>query len=74
MKEQPGKHLVIAGASIGSTLAQLGLIDEYELLIHPVVLGGGKLMFKGIRQQLNMKLLNTQIFRSGVVVLRCQLP
>jgi dihydrofolate reductase len=72
MKEQPGQNIEIAGASIGSALAGMGLIDEYELLVHPVVLGSGKPMFKDIRQQLNLKLLETQTFRSGVVVLRYQ--
>lgn len=72
MKEQPGQDLVIAGASIGSTMAQMGLIDEYELLVHPVVLGSGKPMFNGIQHRLNLTFLRPQTFRSGVVVLRYQ--
>src|SRR5713226_139633 len=67
MKKQPGKDLVISGASLGSRFAQLGLIDEYELLVHPVVLGSGKPMFKGIQQRIDLKLAKTQTFQSGVV-------
>ena len=70
MKMQPGQNIEIAGASVGSALAGLGLVDEYELLVHPVVLGSGKPMFKRIQHPLNLKLLKTQTFRSGVVVLR----
>jgi hypothetical protein len=47
-------------------------IDEYELLVHPVVLGSGKPMFKGIQRRIDLKLTKTQTLQSGVVVLRYQ--
>jgi dihydrofolate reductase len=72
MKEKPGQDLVIAGASIGSTLAQMGLIDECEPFVHPAVLGSGKPMFNDIQHRLNSTFLRAQTFRSGVVVLRYQ--
>jgi dihydrofolate reductase len=73
MKQQPGKDLVIfGGAGIASTFMQLGLIDEYSLLVHPIVLGSGKPLFKGLHDQLNLKLLKTKTFGSGVVILNYQ--
>ena len=72
MKQQPGKTMVVSGATLGSELAQLGLIDEYELLVHPVVLGSGKPMFKGIQHRIDLKLAETQTLQSGVIVLRYQ--
>jgi len=74
MKKQPGKDLVILGSgSIVSQFAQRGLIDEYQLMVNPVVLGSGKSMFQGIKDRLNLKLLRTRTFRSGNVLL-CYAP
>jgi dihydrofolate reductase len=57
MKQQPGKDPVIfGGAGIAQTFMQLGLIDEYHLLVHPIVLGRGKPLFKGLHDQLKLKL------------------
>jgi dihydrofolate reductase len=70
MKKQPGKDMVILGSgSIVSGLAPLGLIDEYRIMVNPVVLGKGKSMFRGIKGRLDMKLLRTWTFRSGNVLL-----
>ena len=70
MKRQPGKDMVIYGSgSIVSTLTQLGLIDEYRLFVNPIVLGSGKPLFKGLKERLNLKFLNTKAFRCGVVLL-----
>jgi dihydrofolate reductase len=70
MKQQPGKDIVIFGSgSIVSTLTQLGLIDEYRIMVNHVVLGNGKPLFKGINGRLNLKLLKTKTFRSGNVML-----
>src|SRR5438270_2965882 len=55
MKREPGKDMVIYGsASIVQTLTNLGLIDEYQLLVHPVVLGSGKPLFKNIKDRVNL--------------------
>jgi dihydrofolate reductase len=71
LKQGKGKNiLVIGSASIVQQLSNLGLIDEYHLLLHPVVLGSGKPLFKDIRQKQDMKLLEARAFNNGVVMLR----
>src|SRR5690554_3897094 len=53
LKQQPGKDLVIfGGAELAATFIQLDLIDEYQLIVNPVVLGGGKPLFKGVKEKL----------------------
>jgi dihydrofolate reductase len=69
MKAQPGKDIIVAGPTLGSTLAQWGLVDVFELLVHPVVLGSGKRMFQDIQRRLDLKLAKSWTFQSGVVVL-----
>jgi len=69
MKAQPGQDIIVAGPSLGSQLAQWGLVDVYELLVHPVVLGSGKRMFTDVQRRLDLKLARTWTFKSGVVVL-----
>ena len=67
MKLEPGKDMVIYGsASIVQAFTNLGLIDEYQLLVHPVVLGSGKPLFKNIKDRQNLKLIETKAFPSGV--------
>ena len=73
MKQQPGKDMVIFGSgNVVSTFMQLGLIDEYRIIVNPVVLGNGKPLFKGINDKQNLKLLKTRVFGSGVVILYYQ--
>jgi dihydrofolate reductase len=73
LKQQPGKDLVLfAGADIASTLLQLGLIDEYRIIINPVVLSNGKPFFKDVKDGLSLKLLNTKTFNCGNVILYYQ--
>jgi len=73
MKNQPGKDIVILGSgSILTQFAQRGLIDEYRIIVNPVVLGDGKPLFKGIKDRLNLKLLKTRTFRNGNVLLYYQ--
>jgi dihydrofolate reductase len=70
MKAQSGKDLVILGSgSIVSQLTQEGLIDEYQMIVNPVVLGKGKTMFDGIKKQVPLKLTKTRAFRNGNVLL-----
>jgi dihydrofolate reductase len=72
LKEQSGNDLSVGGAGLASSFMQLGLIDEYRLYIHPVVLGGGKPMFRPLQDQINLRLVETRTFGSGVVLLRYQ--
>ncbi len=72
LKAQPGKSMSVGGAHIASNLIQLGLIDEYRLFIHPVVLGGGTPMFPALDKQIGLRLAETRTFSSGVVFLRYQ--
>lgn len=72
LKAQPGKDMSVGGAHIASTLIQLGLIDEYRLFIHPVVLGGGTPVLPALDNKINLRLVETRTFGSGVVRLRHQ--
>jgi dihydrofolate reductase len=70
MKEAPGGDMTILGSgSIVSQLAQMGLIDEYQVVVIPVVLGRGKTMFDGIKEKLTLKLARTRSFGNGNVFL-----
>jgi dihydrofolate reductase len=72
LKQEPGRDILIYGsASIVRTLADLGLIDEYQLLIYPVVFGSGKPLFQGINKH-KLKLIQTMTHPSGVVRLYYQ--
>jgi dihydrofolate reductase len=71
MKQEPGKNMLVAGsASIVQQLTNFGLVDEYHLLVHPVILGNGKPLLKDIRERQNLKLVSTEVFTNGVVLLR----
>jgi len=71
LKAQPGKDIAIFGsASLAATLTQHGLIDEYRIAVNPVVLGSGTALFKEGAERLNLRLLDTKVFRSGIVELR----
>jgi len=72
LKAQPGKNMTLGGADLASTFMRLGLIDEYHLYIHPVILGSGTPMFRSPDDKMNLRLVETHPFRSGVVLLRYQ--
>ena len=73
MKQELGKDLVLyAGAEILSTFRKLNLVDEYRLVVYPVVLGNGTPLFKDVTNTIRLKLLNTRKFNSGVVLLTYQ--
>ena len=70
LKNEPGKDMwLYGGASLITTFVNLGLVDEFRLSVHPVVLGEGKPLFIDIRQRVNLELLHTRTFSSGVVQL-----
>jgi dihydrofolate reductase len=71
MKQLPGKDMALLGSgNIMSQFAQIGLIDEYRIMVNPLVLGAGTLLFKDIKNRLRLKLLETRSFRNGNVALR----
>ncbi|WP_135554809.1 dihydrofolate reductase family protein [Paenibacillus cymbidii] len=70
LKNKPGKDIwLYGGASLITTFIHLGLVDEFRLSVHPVVLGEGKPLFVDIKQRLNLKMVHTKTFSSGVVQL-----
>ena len=70
MKRDPGSPMVILGSgSIVSQLARAGLIDEYQIVVNPVVLGTGRALFDGVKQQVNLKRTATRTFGNGNVLL-----
>ena len=74
MKNEPGDDMVIMGSgTIVSQMAQHGLVDEYQLVVYPVVLGKGRTMFDGLEDQLSLKLTKTRAFGNGNVLL-CYQP
>jgi dihydrofolate reductase len=73
LKQQSGSNLLLfGGASIAQTLVKLSLIDDFRLLINPVVLGNGKPLFQDITDRIPLRLVHDKKFRSGVVGLRKQ--
>jgi dihydrofolate reductase len=73
MKKEPGKDMVIFGSgTIVSQLAQAGLIDEYQIVVVPVVLGKGRTMFEGVKEKLTLKPTKTRTFGNGNVLMSYQ--
>jgi dihydrofolate reductase len=70
MKKTHGKDMAILGSgSVVSQLAQEGLIDEFQIVVNPVVLGKGRPIFEGLKQKLVLKLTKTRAFRNGNILL-----
>jgi len=68
LKEQPGNFILAhGGAGFARSLVASGLIDEYRLVIHPVVLGRGQPLFSGLRSPVDLRLISATPFGSGVV-------
>jgi len=72
LKQEPGRGLFVGGVTLPLALAELGLIDEYEFVVHPIVAGHGPTLFAGLSERVELKLLERQEFRSGAVALRYQ--
>lgn len=74
LKKEEGKNIIIYGsASVVQQLTNAELIDEYQLLIHPILLSAGKCLFKDVKGVHRLKLTDSKVFKSGVVVLTYQL-
>jgi dihydrofolate reductase len=70
LKQQPGRGLFVSGVTLPLALAELGLIDEYEFLVQPVVAGHGPTLFAGLSERLELQLVDRREFGSGAVALR----
>jgi dihydrofolate reductase len=74
MKQESGQDLVIFGSgSIISPLAEAGMVDEYQMVVNPIVLGKGRTMFDGMNKRLTLKRTSTRAFGNGNVLL-CYQP
>lgn len=67
LKEQPGDGLSVGGVKLPLALADLGLIDEYEFVVHPVLAGHGPTLLAGLRERVQLELVARRDFRSGAV-------
>lgn len=70
LKEEPGEGLFVGGVTLPAALADLGLIDEYEFLVQPVLAGHGPTLLAGLRERIQLELIGRHEFRSGAVALR----
>jgi dihydrofolate reductase len=70
LKEEPGDGLWVGGVTLPLALADLGLIDEYEFLVQPVLAGRGPTLLAGLRERIQLELVDRQEFRSGAVAMR----
>jgi dihydrofolate reductase len=70
LKAEPGGDMEVGGPTLASTLIERGLVDEFRLVVHPVVLGGGTPFFPPLERRLALRLVESRRFGSGVVYLR----
>ena len=72
LKQEPGKNILTGGVNIPMQLIELGLVDEYRFVVHPLVVGEGRKLFESINlpERLQLKLVETTVFKSGCVALR----
>ena len=73
MKQESGKNILVAGgAGLAQTFIKLGLVDEYLITVHPVILGKGKSLFKDLSDRQRLKLIETRVLKPGAVLLHYQ--
>lgn len=70
LKQEPGKGLLVGGVTLPQALAELGLIDEYEIVMHPRFAGRGPTLFAGLSHHVDLKLVGRLELGSGAVALR----
>ncbi len=70
LKRESGKGLLVGGVTLPLALAELGLIDEYEFVVHPVLAGHGPTLFAGLSKRVRLTLISRQEFGSGAVAMR----
>lgn len=69
LKSQPGKDISVGGATLARAFIDLDLVDEFWVIVYPVLLGGGKPMFGEFSQRLHLELYDSRRFSSGVMAL-----
>ena len=70
LKGQTGKDIALLGSNnLMTHLTEMRLVDEYRIMVNPVVIGKGTLLFHGIKEKLNLKLLKTRTFQNGNILL-----
>lgn len=70
LKEQPGTGLSVGGLALSSALTDLGLIDEYLFVVHPIVAGHGPYLLEGLRERVKLELVERREFGSGAILMR----
>ena len=72
MKQEQGKDILLGGVDIPSPLIELGLVEEYRFVVQPIIAGEGRRLLEGIslQEKLQLKLVESKIFKSGCVALR----
>ena len=72
LKQEQGKNILTGGVSIPSQLIELGLVDEYRFVVGPIVAGEGRRLLEGVslQERLQLRLVESKIFKSGCVALR----
>jgi dihydrofolate reductase len=70
LKQKPGKGLFVGGVKLPLALAELGLIDEYEFVVHPRLAGHGPTLFAGLSKHVDLRLVSRLEFASGAVAMR----
>jgi dihydrofolate reductase len=70
LKQEPGNGLWVGGVTLPRALADLGLIDEYEFVVQPVLAGYGPALLAGLRERIQLELVERHEFRSGALALR----
>ena len=73
LKQEPGQGILVGGVTLPLALAKLGLIDEYELVVHPRIVGHGPTLFAGLSKMIDLKLVSRRELRSGAVAMRYEL-
>lgn len=72
LKQEPGVGLWVGGVTLPLALAELGLIDEYEFVVQPVLAGHGPTLLAGLRERIELELVDRREFKSGAVAMRYQ--
>jgi dihydrofolate reductase len=70
LKQEPGEGIALGGVTLPLALAELGLIDEYEFVVQPIVAGHGPTLFAGLSERLELELIGREELSSGSVALR----